>query len=83
MQAEKRRVMERSIRFLKNEESLMTLNFRLRLRLINLQSKGWGGRRMEPGGGGGRRGERDGEGEERDGGVRRRGGRAKKGRRVE
>ena len=43
MQAEKRRVMERSIRFLKNEESLMTLNFRLRLRLINLQSKGWGG----------------------------------------
>ena len=45
MQAEKRRVMERSIRFLKNEESLMTLNFRLRLRLINLQSKGGGGRR--------------------------------------
>ena len=43
MQAVKRRVMERSIRFLKNEESLMTLNFRLRLRLINLQSKGWGG----------------------------------------
>ena len=54
MQAVKRRVMERSIRFLKNEESLMTLNFRLRLRLINLQSKGGGGggwSREEEGGG--------------------------------